>query len=70
MYFETSDLKIHFLMIRNSEIPIKYAYTYSLLLWSTSIVRRVTSHKPRDQQASLLVLCMVGRHHSNHRDVE
>ena len=28
MYFETSDLKIHFLMIRNSEITIiiKYAY--------------------------------------------
>ena len=26
MYFETSDLKIHFLMIRNSEITIKYPY--------------------------------------------
>ena len=26
MYFETSDLKIHFLMIRNSEIPIKHPY--------------------------------------------
>ena len=25
-YFETSDLKIHFLMIRNSEITIKYPY--------------------------------------------
>ena len=24
MYFETSDLKIHFLMIRNSEITIMY----------------------------------------------
>ena len=29
MYFETSDLKIHFLMIRNSEILIKYPYTLS-----------------------------------------
>ena len=26
MYFEASDLKIHFLMIRNSEITIKYPY--------------------------------------------
>ena len=26
MYFETSDLKIHFLMIRNREITIKYPY--------------------------------------------
>ena len=26
MYFETSDFKIHFLMIRNSEITIKYPY--------------------------------------------
>ena len=26
MYFETSDLKIHFLMIRNIEITIKYPY--------------------------------------------
>ena len=27
MYFETSDLKIHFLMIRNSEITVKYPYS-------------------------------------------
>ena len=26
MYFETSDLKIHFLMIPNSEITIEYPY--------------------------------------------
>ena len=29
MYFETSDLKIHFLMIRNSEITIEYPYGFS-----------------------------------------
>ena len=29
IYFETGDLKIHFLMIRNIEIPIKYLYTPS-----------------------------------------
>ena len=47
MYFETSDLKIHFLMIRNSEITIKYPYLGTVPLtkflvpievpWSTSI---------------------------------
>ena len=41
MYFETSDLKIHFLMIRNSEIPIKYPYLGTLSLTLVNINSRV-----------------------------
>ena len=38
MYFETSDFKIHFLMIRNAENTLKYAAIYALTVPLTLVI--------------------------------